>query len=254
LIRKLNWSRRWKPAPLSTAEAELELALVEVEKQMHFCVRRQALYREQEATAYLLKGAIASARASAASDLAERDRNNRIALNHFSRALEIEPKNPEILEYVAHQHRALNQLDLARASYRELADLTDASHAFREMHYRALLYQGNVLERQYDSDTLKSGTLLSARESLEEALESLPIDARGQLDHAAIHESLGRVLEKLNRSALPAKHYGSALSIYEDILKREPANQEAMAGRNRICTALAAFHADDGHFDGRVIN
>lgn len=246
LIRRLNWSRWWKPAPLKTAEAEIEIALVAVERQLHFSLRSQALCREQEATAYLLKGAIASARADAsAADLAERDRQNRMALNHFSRALEIEPRNAEILEYVAHQHRVLNQLDLAKEAFRELAELTKGSHAFRAMHYRSYLSLGSVLERQHDADKQRSGILAAARESFEGALNSLPADARGHLDHAEIHEGLGRVLEKLNRAMLPAKHYGSALSIYGEILLREPKNKAATAGRDRMCSALTAFHSDD---------
>ncbi|MCC7253356.1 hypothetical protein [Hyphomicrobium sp.] len=230
---------------MSTAEAEIELALVEVEKQMHFCQRSQNLYREQEATAYLLKGAIASARAEAANNLSDRDRQNRIALNHFSRALEIEPKNPEILEYIAHQHQALDQLDLAREAYKELAALTQDTPALRQQHYRAWLCMGNVLERQYESNDRRTATLMSARDCLQKALDNLPAGARGQLDHATIQECLGRVLEKLNKLTLPAQHYGAALSIYQEILRREPENQEATAGLNRMCAALAAFHADD---------
>ncbi len=240
-IRKLNWARWWRPRPFQAVEAELELALVEMEQQQKFCEQRSELYRSQEATAYLLKGAIASSRATRTDvNSPEQERLNRSALNHFSRALEMEPDNLEILEYVAHQHRALGDVDLALSAYQQLAQQslgTDRGH--RLYRSRALLFLAEMLEKQHDR-TQVVARLIEARQNLEDALCELPVDQRGQLHHAAIHEAMARVCQKLGRGALLQRHAQSALAIYSQLAAHEPEKSDAEAGKQRMIRSLAS--------------
>jgi tetratricopeptide (TPR) repeat protein len=239
LIRKLNWARWWRPRPLATVAAEVELALDEIEQQIKFCEKRTTVFRSQEVTAYLLKGAIAAADASRrTTGSKEYEDLNRSALNHFRRALDMEPFNPEILEYVAHQHRVLDDTALALEGYQKLASLP----GHEQLRSRAMRYAAEMLEKQYDQSRV-SARLTEARDYLEKALAALPVDERNRLLHAEVLEVLGRVRLKLGNVSVPFEHFRSALSIYRQITQREPGNVDASAGEVRMIAALTSSQA-----------
>jgi hypothetical protein len=56
---------------------------------------------------------------------------------------------------------------------------------------------------------------------------------RGELDHAAIHEVLGRIEDKRGTRILPSDNYRAAKGIYNDLIVRKR-DLAAEAGRARV--------------------
>lgn len=243
-VRNCNWAGWLSPFPFATAERELELALVEIEHQLDFCEKSRADTRRQEATAYVVKGAIAAARASRSSVTPQDfDHHNRVALNHFMRALEIDQNDIEALEYAAHQYRILDQHELALSSYARLISLTSNGNSDLQLvAARAHRYRAEIYEKKHA--LTKIGARLSdAKDCLREALAMLPDGARGQIDDASIHEVLGRIEKAIGATTLPGTHFGAALSIYGEIKQKDPTNQDAIDGHARVEMELREFYA-----------
>ncbi|MGO4686242.1 hypothetical protein [Hyphomicrobium sp. 2TAF46] len=245
-MRRLKWTSWLRPNSLSVSNEELEGALHEIEQQKKFCADRTHHYLKQEGLIHLLKGAHSAALASNFSpESQEFSDANKDALFHFNRALEIDDGDIDALEYAAHQHRILNDFDLALAGYERLEKRAAKAGSDRALtKSRALRYQGEVLEKQYDLKQARS-KLDAAKAQLEAALTNLPDLERGKADHAAIYEILGRIEEKRGRTMLPGENYGAALSIYESILRRSPNDGDAKEGSERMKAALVRFHAVD---------
>jgi hypothetical protein len=194
-MRHLRWSNWWSWRALAGADHNLEAALKEIESQMGFWEKQHAHYKRQEAAAHLLRGAIAAGGASA--------EDHKRALGHFLRALAIDNNDIEALEYAAHQRRVLSEIDDALVDYDRLARLTNKPGAeFASVRTKALRYAGEMLEQKYEKEGVRSN-LDKARVRLRQALQELPAPTRGELDHAAICEVLGRVEDKRGTTNLP---------------------------------------------------
>lgn len=231
------------PFPHSTAEAELELALVEIEQQLHFCDKSREACSSQEATAFLLKGAIASSRANrVGANSADKERYNRAALNHFLRVLELDPDDVDALEYVAHHQRVLGQVDLAIASYERLANITGGSaRDDRLIAARANRHIAELYEYRYDENGVAQ-RLEDAREHLDEALDRLPHSAKGTIEEGRIQEVYGRVVYKLGFNPMPLQRWGQAQALYNNIRQVKGVDrEEAEAGYHRVKGAIDAF-------------
>jgi tetratricopeptide (TPR) repeat protein len=241
-IRNLNWSGWRNPFPFATAERELEVALNEIEKQLAFGERSRENSRKQQAVAYIVKGAIAAARAGQPGITSESaEQCNRAALYDFSRALEIDNDDVEALEYLAHQQRVLGQDGPALSSYERLINLTVAPGSEAKLvTARAHRYIGEILENQFETSRINL-RLTNAKQRLDSAFDALPAVAMGQIDHAAIREIQGRLAEKVGAIQLPETRYNQALSIYMDIKDRNPKDLEAFDGFNRVKQARQNF-------------
>jgi tetratricopeptide (TPR) repeat protein len=241
-VRNLGWGG-WVMNPFffTIAEQEIEVALVEIERRLHFCEQSQANCRNQEAAAYLVKGALAAARAGKERPKSgQADRWNRAALNHFGRALEIDSGDMEALEYVAHQQRILGQDSLALSSYQRLAEVTCRSaRDDRIVASRAQRYRAEIYEKQYDATGI-AARLTRAQACLDQALECLPHTALRDIDDAMIREVYGRVARKREQQQTPLKQWGIAQEIYSDLLARNPKNGGAAEGLLRV-----KFHLDE---------
>jgi hypothetical protein len=250
-IRNLNWSGWRNPFPFATAERELETALDEIEKQLAFGEQSRINCKKQQAVAFIVKGAIAAARASQINATPEStDRDNRAALYDFGRALEIEPTDIEALEYFAHQQRVLGQDGPAISSFERLISLTESTNCEAKLvTARAYRYIGEILEKQYDATRVQL-RLTTAKQRLESAFEALPTVAMGQIDHAAVRELQGRLAEKDGATQLPGIRYNQARTIYEAINDKDPTNKEAINGADRMKKALQDFNQDSQ----RIVN
>ena len=238
-IRNLNWSGWMNPFPFATAEQELELALVEIEQRLAFCDKSRDNCKKQEALAYIVKGALAVARAGQTGTSPENaDRYNRKALNDFSRALEIDPDDLEAIEYLAHQQRVLRQDLPAIISYQRLIMLTqNGNDTLKLITARAYRHTGEILETQFDQTGIGL-RLTNARQNLDMAYAAIPSFARGQLEHAAIREVQARLARKDAATILPKTYYSEARTVYEAILEKDNSNQNAKDGCERTKAAL----------------
>jgi hypothetical protein len=225
-MRNMKLARWWNVWALPSADKSLETALSEIEKQMEFWESQHAHYKRQEAAALLLRGAIAAGKGTA--------EDNKAALGYFLKALAIDESDIEALEYAAHQRRVLGELDEALADYEQLARLTNKPGAeAAEVRIRALRYQGEIYEKKFDRDDVRRN-LDKGKERLEKALDELPVEIRRELDHAAIHEVLGRIEDKRRTKNLPSDNYRAAKNIYNDLIVRKRDLAEAEAGRERV--------------------
>ncbi len=243
-IRNLSWGGWSSPFLFSSAESEMNDALGELNQKLVFCEKRRRDCITQQATAYLVKGAIAAARATRlGNDTSEAARENRNALDYFLRAFSLNESDLEALQYVAHQHRVLKEDDLAFNAFERLAEKTvNGDSETKLMNSRANRYMAEICEKQFE-ETRISVRLKEAGTYLDAALESLPDVAKGQIDSAAIYEVFGRVKEKEGARKKPAEYYSKALSIYSELKNRDPSDSEAAAGFDRVDQRLREFLA-----------
>jgi tetratricopeptide (TPR) repeat protein len=225
-MRTMKLARWWNVWALPRADKSLETALSEIETQMEFWEDQHAHYKRQEAAALLLRGAIAAGKGA--------PEDNKAALGYFLKVLAIDESDIEALEYAAHQRRVLGELEDALADYERLARLTNKPGAeAAEVRIRALRYQGEILEKKYEKEGVRRN-LERGRERLQEALRDLHVEMRGELDHAAIYEVLGRIEDKRGTKNLPSDNYRAAKDIYNDLIVRKRNLAEAEAGRERV--------------------
>jgi tetratricopeptide (TPR) repeat protein len=237
-LRALNWMSWWNSKSLDVADQNLKSALSEIELRLQKWDDNRAHQREQLATALLLRGAIAAARAE--KDRAEGmdgDARNREALSLFSKALEIDPTDIEAMEYAAHQHRMLGELDLATALYERLAEQSNRPGTDMAMvRMRALRYQGELFFRKYEVDGFAATLNNRARPPLLEALNIMPQVARGELIEAFARRWLGEVEDERDTAALWVTQYNEAERIFQDLIIRGKDVNEARAGLQEIRT------------------
>jgi tetratricopeptide (TPR) repeat protein len=244
-MRRLNWSSWWSWRALPSADHNLGVALKEIESQMELWEKQHAHYKRQEAAAYLLRGAIAAGAGSA--------EDHKRALDYFLKALAIDGNDIEALEYAAHQCRVLGEIDEALANYDRLAELTDKPGTdFASVRAKALHYAGEMCEKKYDKDGVYNN-LNRARNRLRQALEILPVQARGELDHAATHEVLGRVEDKRGTTNLPVGNLQAAQAMYRDLIRQERDAAEADAGLVRVSDLLRQIDARNREDDDRPV-
>ncbi len=248
-MRQLGWIGGLRLGKLDQADRNISLALEKIALQKQRAEQYMAQHRRQELAALLLRGAIAASKASKIKNSADAVEENRKALSFFRNAREINPNDKQAIEYAAHQHRVLGELNEALEGYRSLQELAvgiDPEDA--EVLARAWRYEGEILEAQHELTGVQQ-RLVDARQHLEHARDNIASSARDTLDHAAILEVLGRVLEKLGRSTLPARPYEQAEGIYTLLQEKREFRPEARAGLKRVRAALERIHGGTGPDD-----
>jgi tetratricopeptide (TPR) repeat protein len=244
-MRRLKWLNWWNWRVLPNADQNLEAALEEIESQMSFWEKQHAHYKRQEAAAYLLRGAIAAGGPT--------KEDNKRALGYFQKALAIDDSDIEALEYAAHQRRVLGDIDDALADYDRLARLTNKPGAeFASVRIKALRYAGEMCEKKYDKERVRSN-LDKAKDRLEQALDDLLAHARGELDHAAIHEVLGRVEDKRGTINLPIQNLEAAQAMYRALIVEGRGLTEAEAGLVRVSDLLRQIEGRNRAGDDRPV-
>lgn len=240
-MRKLKWVGSMNGNALPVADVNLQSALDEIQQRMQWCDDQRSSHKRQQATAYLLKGAIAAARAdkerTAGQDAVARDRE---ALGCFQKALETDSHDIEALEYVAHQHRILGEIDNAISSYQTLADQTDGPEPGKALvRMRALRYLGEMFERKFDAARVQLN-LNTAKNHLTAALNIMPEVARDTLLEAFTHRWLGSVEDKKGTARLWQQEFDAADRIFAGLISRHKDMAEAQAGLEEVKQLRAA--------------
>lgn len=230
-LASLRWFRLWQRKDLGTADRKLEVAIGEIRNRLEEWENHRAHQLRQKAAAHLLRGAIAAANAEKARKRGEdSDQHSRDALSHFLAAVAVHDADVEALEYAAHQHRLLGEIDEAIALYARMTE--HASGPEPEMalsRMRALRYHGEMLERKYDA-TNKKTHLDAGKALLETALKNMPQAAKGELLEAFTRRWLGSTEDKRNTATLWSAEYDKAERIFLDLIRRGRHRQEAEAG------------------------
>ena len=240
----VSWRNRWwfgwgNGRALEAADKNLKVSLDEIDTRMQDWERQRSKHLGQRATALLLRGAIAAAEAEKMR-VAGRDGNTRSrdALGYFLQALEIDPADVEAIEYAAHQHRMLDDVDGAIELYERLvssANKNDPENAL--IRTRARRYLGEMYERKSNgspTDRSKRTNLDEAKKILELALTEMPQLARGELLEAFIHRWLGTVENKRETRTLWQPKFDAAEMIFSELIRRQKDVQEAEAGLEEV--------------------
>jgi hypothetical protein len=230
-LRIMRWARWRNGSSLVSADESLQAALDDIGSQLKYWERKHSNYLRQQATAYLLKGAIAAANGSKDKNTGKDGlEHNREALIAFSKALEIDESDAQALEYVAHQQRILGMFDEAFQNYSRLSQLmTGPEPESALVRMRTLRYMGEILEKKYDATEIMA-RLITAKQTLQDALANVPTIARDDLDHAYVHRVFASV--EMKRKALGSAKFQSerAERIFLDLIRRKRHVKEAEVG------------------------
>jgi hypothetical protein len=128
-LRRALARRGWQPRSLfplaQKIDSRLMNAIATCERKVIAHMDRLAFFRLEIASARLVQGALASGRAGSADNLAERQRLDHEAYDHFRAVLALPGHKDDLIaqELVAHQLTKLNVRDQAAESYRDLINI-----------------------------------------------------------------------------------------------------------------------------------
>jgi len=236
--------------PVTRTERRLDRALEKIDKQLAWTKMRETHFREQRATAHLIKGAIASARSERATSAQNWWRLNRDALAQFRSVLS-EPDNEndiEAIEYSGHQYWRLAVLDKALDSFEKMGKLAATIKADklegqlkRDLALaRAKRYQAEIrrLQRAYGV----SNRLLSS--ALKDLEAHVPLLGRHLLEQGYTNELQGHVRLALNFADAAKDSFKAADADYQKLVDHyDPQKQSSLA---RALRRLQRIFHDDG--------
>jgi hypothetical protein len=161
LLRRRRWDSLWGVGRIEkVADRNLDSALRFIERRVEVASGMLKSLLAQRASAHLLKGAIASARAAQARGVTERVDLEDKALVQFRLALQVpeHEADAQVKEYEAHQLRRLGHLREAATAYEELEALAAYIRDERTRHLtlaRAKRYRAEILQAQVYLDWKK---------------------------------------------------------------------------------------------------
>jgi hypothetical protein len=165
VLRRRRWDSKLGLRKIErNAEHKLDRALNEIDHRLGITVAALTSLRAQMASAYVLKGAIASARASQTRNPVSAMDLDAEALVHFRTALQVHDyeRDVQAKEYEAHQLRKLGHLAEAESAYEQLEAFTAWIADERVRHlavararrYRAQIAQANAVGGSNDARNL----------------------------------------------------------------------------------------------------
>src|SRR5262249_19153645 len=187
------------------------------------------------AQAYLLKGAIAAARAPEAGGVEARNDYNVEALQYFQKAFDLsDEKDTEALEYIGHQQVRLGNYGVALQTFERLEEMYTRTGTPLD-RARALKFQAQVCEFRQPPRPHPANSILGA------ALTVLPADAP-DVEKAEIHEIRGRVHVKCGHLPAAKRSYEQSHFWYQRIINQKRSEKEevsaAHAGLLRVREAI----------------
>lgn len=129
VLRRKNWESVLNVKSIETgAERLLDKALRRIESRLEAADQQLRSYRKQQASAHILKGAIASARAPNKRFVASRTQLDTIALNEFRTALQVagHERDARTKLFEAKQLRKLGYVNEAEEAFRIVEEFADA--------------------------------------------------------------------------------------------------------------------------------
>jgi hypothetical protein len=229
-LKRFSWIKGRNPGE------SLETKLTELAQQLDLSNKRKDGYKRHMAQAYLLKGAIAAARAPEATVKGgEEARNdcNVEALGYFQKAFELgDEKDLEALEYIGHQQVRLGNYDAALETFEKLAETFARMEGSSLEHARALKFQAQVFEFRQPPRPHPANQIIGT------ALAVLPADAPN-LEKAEMHEMHGRVRVKCGHLIAARGSYDYAHFWYQRIVNHSSEDVSvAHEGLQRVRNAV----------------
>ena len=238
VLRRRGWSSILGILKLETgADHLLNKALRRIESRLEAADGQIAALQRQQASAHLLKGAIASARAGSPPSRTDSTKFDYRSLDAFRAALQVRghEADMELLEYEAHQLRKLGYLDDADRRYASLEEraLTIAASRERDLflarvkRWRGVIAQAQAVENHLAGFQRTKGSLNAygfirgadgAMSSLNLRSRCAPFQGWDALEQADIHYLAAYVCHNSDFGALELDELGLADTEYRRIL------------------------------------
>jgi hypothetical protein len=259
LLRRRRWDSFFDLRRIeSSAEHSLDRALGDIQRRYEVAISALTSLRAQMASAYMLQGAIASARAAQRRDPIQRIEWDDRALTHFRTVMQVHDYDRDVQakEYEAHQLRKLGHLEEADAAYKELeavaAWVSDDKRrnliTARAQRYRAQIAQAMA---PGGSDSAR-GLIVEARR-----LRSLsgPYSDWEGIEQGDMHYVEAYIRSRLGHGQIEEWQLSQAATAYNGVVSRTPISRwfvrsaakrlraAAQAGLGRVSKAR------DGNYD-----
>ena len=205
------------------------------------------------ASAYILKGAIASARASQARDASKRIDLDDRALIQFRTALQVHDyeRDVQVKEYEAHQLRKLGHLAEAESAYEQLesfaawvpGERTRSLMLARARKFRALIVQARVVSEYQNG--LRDGSGSAIANSLIASAKDLrasysPFREWEALEQGDVHLASAFIYFNLDFRIQEVVQLNQAETTYKSVLGQTPAKWFRSTGARRLRAAAQA--------------
>lgn len=249
LLRREGWDSLLGIGRIETAaDRSLDTALGRIERRLETATATLTSLRMQRASAFLLKGAVASARAQLARDPVRRADLDDRALVHFRAALGVSEHDLQAKEYEAHQLRKLGHLTEAAAAYERLEalaePLTDARRrdlllAVARRHRAEILQAQAIMRNQRDpQETLASGvanTLINNALALRARYG--PFRGWDAIEQGELHFLSAYVCHNLSFVQQAPNQLGLAGTAYNSVLTQTTASRFSTRSTRRLRAA-----------------
>ena len=243
VLRQRRWDALFDFRSIDkSAEHNLDRALGEIDRRLGLAVAALTSLRSQMASAHMLKGAIAAARASAVRDGPQQvDLDNR-ALIEFRTVLQVHDyeRDAQAKEFEAHQLRKLGHLAEADAAYEQLEALTAWISDDRARNLtlaRAKRQRAQIAQAQTAGGSDDAKTLI---------VEGIGL--RGQygpyrdwegIEQGDTHYVEAYIRRRLGHARIEREQLGLAASAYSHILSQTPRSRWFKVSRTERLRAAA---------------
>ncbi|NWG72696.1 MAG: hypothetical protein HXY23_13980 [Parvularculaceae bacterium] len=256
LLRRRGWDSLLGLGKVeSVADRMLNKSLGRIERRLETAFATLAALRKQRASAHILKGAIASARAQSERDPIRRGELDDCALVQFRTALQVLEHGQDVQakEYEAHQLRKLGHLDDAEAAYAELeefaASLSDQRDRdlmlARARRCRAEIAQAQAISayRRQLRNSQASGRANQLMTSPDGALALRaphgPFREWEAVEQGEMHYLSAFIYRQLEAIVQEPVQLGLAGTAYKRVLMQTPSSRWLIGGATRRLRAAA---------------
>ena len=258
VLRRKNWNSLLQIRKLETsADRLLDKSIGQLNTRLEAASKQLQLLHQQQASAFVIKGAIASARAHAAKIERQALNFDYRSLDAFRAALQVpgQGSDIELLEFEAHQLRKLGHLDEADECYCKIEIRLAEAPSGRERDlalartrkWRAIIAQAKVIldvmaKRRTGAGCANADGWLRLNDdsSLKLRARHSPFHDWEGLEQGDLHYVTAYVCANLSFSNLENQHLGLAETEYRRVLDRRDASSWWRGGSNRTLTDAAA--------------
>ena len=224
LLKRNNWEPIIKaPNTLTSADRLISRSVKKIDDRILIAKKSLKSLHHQTACAHVIKGAIASARASRLdSNSGKSVALHAQALQQFRAALKVPgyERDPVATELQAHQWRQMGKLDEAEKAYRKLAGLATRIEDEGQRCItlaRSKRYQAEILQARTEGGAGKARTLLAEALQLRSQLGSLTSWA--QIEQAEIHYVFAYVRFRLNENRKETNQLSDCRDAYDSVIR-----------------------------------
>jgi hypothetical protein len=243
ILRRRRWNSLFVLRSIETsAERNLKKALEDIERRYGIAVAALTSLRAQMASAHLLQGAIAAARASQSRNLAQRMYSDDKALTCFRTVLQVHDyeRDVQAKEYEAHQLRKLGHLAEAQDAYEQLDDLAawvPDEKARRLILARARRYRAQIVQANAIGGSMGARDLIVEAQNLRSIVG--PFSGWEAIEQGHVHYVHAYIRNRLQNHQIEQRQLSLAETAYRKVLSHTPSSRWFVGGSTKRLRAAA---------------